>query len=83
VGGLGGEHQASMVCGREASWCLQHSKVCGLGFTCLCGGGPLALNSKLRVPVGQQRPWDLLVLVHGLLGATAAAVVMGFQVCGQ
>jgi hypothetical protein len=41
--------------GREASWCQQNSKAWSLGFTCMYGSGLMALSSKLRMPMGQQK----------------------------
>jgi hypothetical protein len=49
-----GECWASVLCGEESLLVPKNSKAWSLMFTWVCGGRPLALSSKLRVPIGQQ-----------------------------
>jgi hypothetical protein len=68
--------------GRKVSWHQQNSKGWSMGFTCVygrqvegaCGAAkPVGLNHL--VSTRQWGPWGLLVLGHGLPGATGAAAV--------
>jgi hypothetical protein len=53
----GGECWASMLCVDESPLEPKNSKAWSLRFTWVCGGRLLALNSMLKVPVGQQSWW--------------------------